>query len=85
MENEIYGSRENRLKGTKHFERRQKKSLFFKIVIFLIVAFAFSLIYTQLLMAQSITRQQRINQYNRETQISNGIDQREWTIVYKNN
>jgi hypothetical protein len=49
------------------------------VILFLIVAFAFSLIYARTIESQGMTRQDRITQY----QIRNGIAQRTYQITWK--
>ena len=50
------------------------------VILFLVVAFAFSLIYARTLESQGITKAEKL----RHVQITNGIPQKSWTITYKN-
>ena len=82
MDNEItdFSNRENRLKGTKHFERRKLKSKIYIFIAIIVLFYALSLIYATAIANASTTRQMMIT----NAQIINGIPQRHYQITYSN-
>ena len=54
------------------------------LLIFLVATAIISFYYATWIQAQSITRQQRLDQYLKQAQIANGIQQRHYKIIYSN-
>jgi hypothetical protein len=81
MENEIQdlGTTENRLKDTKHFERRKLRSKIYTFIALIVLFYTLALIYSAWIKSQAITRQEAI----RRVEIANDIPQWEVLIVKK--
>ena len=76
MENEIFGTAEKRLKGTKYWERRQLFNKVMWAILILVAVFFVCRIYSAYIESQAITKQERITQ----AQIINHIPQ--WKITF---
>ena len=80
MENEIFGTAEKRLKGTKYWERRQLFNKVMWAILILVAVFFVCRIYSAYIESQAKTKAEVLRNY----QITNGVPQKSWTITYKN-
>jgi heme/copper-type cytochrome/quinol oxidase subunit 2 len=72
----------DRLKGTKHFEKRRMIKWFWILLAVIIFALIFSFSYAHDIATSSQTRQQRLDQYIKQVQVANGIPSYQITFKY---